>query len=338
MTREFLYFIFIIFIFFKGNYLFKNIFLFCNNYLDILLFIYYGEETIVDKLDVLDKPSEENSKNQQIENKIKNYEEKFLIEIRNMNKNFEFNEQELKLKQLKFNEFFENIKMEVNKNLNDLNIEKKCQLEAEEAAFTFIRKEHLQKIKHCFVMESSPLGNILMTYDIERETFKYYSDNNIPYRYLEVSARKFVKQFNCRPIYIEMEEEIKNAEEKWEKDKIAKEEKEIEENKKKEEAKKNNIPIIETKNVFAKFKSYNRESGTGHVSLAAPPKNSLPNKSNIKKQENEKIILKDNANRYTYEGKLANFSFLQKIDKKMFDNKLGMSFSDFKKIHQNKVN
>ena len=84
-----------------------------------------------------------------------------------------------------------------------------------------------------------------------------------------------------------MEEELKLAEEKWEKEIKEKEEKEEEEKRKKEEAIKNKAPIEEKKkNVFAKIKSYNKESGTGHVPPAAPPKNSIPNKKLTQAQEN----------------------------------------------------
>ena len=85
------------------------------------------------------------------------------------------------------------------------------------------------------------------------------------------------------------------------------------------------------KNVFAKFKSYNKDAG-GKISMAAPPKNSIPNKNVNENKENEKILLKERANRYTYEGKFANFNFLQKIERKVFNKKLGLSFSDFKKM------
>jgi hypothetical protein len=54
----------------------------------------------------------------------------------------------------------------------------------------------------------------MMIYDNTTETFKYYIDNTIPYRYLETIGRKYVKQFNCRPIFVDMEEELKIAEEK----------------------------------------------------------------------------------------------------------------------------
>ena len=92
-----------------------------------------------------------------------------------------------------------------------------------------------------------------------------------------------------------------------------------------------NVDLVKKKDVFAKFKSYNTESGTGKVNRGvAPPKNSIPNNTMKKKDEN--FILKDNANRYTCEGKLANFSFLKKPDRKIIDKKYAMSFADFKKM------
>jgi len=207
---------------------------------------------------------------------------------------------------------------------------------AEEMSRNFIINQRLDKLKNCFIMEYTPLGNVLMIYDVERESFKFYSDNTIPYRYLEVAARKYVKQFGCRPIFVDMEEELKLAEEKWEKESKEKEEKEEEEKRKKDESIKIQKPIEEKKNVFAKFKSYNKEAGTGHVNTAAPPKNSIPNKKLSVQQENEKILLKEKANRYTYEGKIINFSFIKKIDRKVVDKKFNMSFADFKKKLLNK--
>jgi hypothetical protein len=209
--------------------------------------------------------------------------------------------------------------------------------EAEEAAHIFMVQERLNKLAGCNVMEYTPQGNVLLTYDLDRGSFKYYSDNTIPYRYLETVARKYVKQFNCRPIFVDMEEELKLAEEKWNKEKEEEKIKVEKEKREKEEAlKQNKQPVEEKKNVFAKFKSYNKEAGTGKVSSAAPPKNSIPNQKITEKQENEKILLKEKANRYTYEGKMANFSFIKKVDRKIVDKKYAMSFADFKKMQKEK--
>jgi hypothetical protein len=93
---------------------------------------------------------------------------------------------------------------------------------------------------------------------------------------------------------------------------------------------------LKKKDVFAKFKNYNKESGTGKVNRGvAPPKNSIPN--NNTKKSDEKIILKENSNRYTCEGKIANFNFLKKPDRKVTDKKYAMSFADYKKWNLEKV-
>lgn len=198
-----------------------------------------------------------------------------------------------------------------------------------EKARQYIINKRLDKLKNCYIIEKTPNGNVIMIYDKERETFKYYSDVNIPYRYLEVVGRKYVKSFGCRPIFVDMEEELRLFEEKWDKEELRKEEDKI----KADEIAKNQQPISEgkKKNVFAKFKSYNKDAG-GKISMAAPPKNSIPNKSITQNKETGKFILKERANRYTCEGKFNNFNFLQKVDKKIFNKKLGLSFADFKKM------
>ena len=195
-------------------------------------------------------------------------------------------------------------------------------------ARNFVIKERLDGLKNNFVFEKTPLGNVIMYWNNSRESFEYYSDNTIPYRYLETIGRKYVKTFNCRQIYVDMEFELMEFERK-QKEKLDLEEKE------KMELEQNtsfNSNLVK-KNVFAKFKNYNKESGTGKVNRgAAPPKNSIPNNNSVKKAD-EKTILKENANRYTCEGKIANFSFLKKPDRKVIDKKYAMTFADYKKLN-----
>lgn len=217
--------------------------------------------------------------------------------------------------------------IESDEGINEL----KC--ESINQARQYIINTRLDKLKNCYIIEKTPIGNVLMIYEKDRESFKYYSDCNIPYRYLEVVGRKYVKLFGCRPIFVDMEEELKLFEEKWDKEQELKKIKE--EVRMKEEAAKNqhSVPEGKKKNIFAKFKSYNKDAG-GKISMAAPPKNSIPNKSVNENKENAKILLKERANRYTYEGKFANFNFLQKIERKVFNKKLGLSFADFKKMRK----
>ena len=72
--------------------------------------------------------------------------------------------------------------------------------------------------------------------------------------------------------------------------------------------------------------------------MGAPPKNSIPNNKVTDNNSNEKILLKENANRYSYEGKISNFNFLKKIDRKVVDKKYAMTFADFKRLQEEKLN
>jgi len=207
---------------------------------------------------------------------------------------------------------------------------------AEKKAKQFVIDVRLDKLKNNFIMEKTPLGNVLMLYNNKRGSFEYYSDNTIPYRFLETAGRKYIKIFNCRQIYYDMEEELKKYENKLKEKENEEKEKEEKKKQDEEENKKNNVDI--KKNVFAKFKSYNKEAGTGHVNTGAPPKNSIPNNKVKDNNTNEKILLKENANRYSYEGKLSNFNFLKKIDRKVVDKKYAMTFADFKRLQEEKIN
>jgi hypothetical protein len=240
--------------------------------------------------------------------------------------------------------------LEEQNNLRNKENELKQEYESDEGVEKFIKRidelskkfvidERLDKLKNNFVMEKTPLGNVLMLYNNKRGSFEFYSDNTIPYRYLEPVSRKYVKMFDCRPIYCDMVEELKISEQKLEEKEKEKKEKEEKKKQDDEDNKKNNVAVVDTKkNVFAKFKSYNKESGTGHVNIAAPPKNSIPNNKVTATNSNEKVLLKENANRYSYEGKLSNFNFLKKIDRKVVDKKYGMTFADFKRLQEENKN
>jgi hypothetical protein len=115
---------------------------------------------------------------------------------------------------------------EIEKNIDN----EKDEQEAKDVARNFIINKRIEKLDNCYVMESTPQGNVLMIYDNKKSSFKFYSDNTIPYRYLEVVGRKYIKTFNCRPLYVDMEEELRLAEER--RDKELKELKEREEKEK----------------------------------------------------------------------------------------------------------
>jgi hypothetical protein len=188
----------------------------------------------------------------------------------------------------------------------------------------------IECLKNNIVIENTPIGNVAMTYDHTREAFIYYTDNIMPYRFLETIARKFVIMFKCKSVFVDMNEEIGKAEKKVKDYKIEKE-------KRKEEEKNNEgVSVSDNKennkkNVFAKFKTYNKNTSKD---TSTTPNTSSQN--NNKNEDPNEMVLKENANRYTCDGRFSNFMAIQKIDKKLTNTRLSMSFSEFKKMQSKK--
>lgn len=208
--------------------------------------------------------------------------------------------------------------------------------EMRKKARDIIINKKLDKFIDNYVLEHTPLGNIYMRYNNDKKSFEYFSNNSIPYRYLEPVGRKYVMTYWCKPIFVDIEEELKRAEVRYEEEKRKKEEDE----KKIEEERKNN-----PRKILAQLKNYNKESkdvtmrpmkNRSNKNTVLPPqiKANLPDVN----KPAEKQLIKENANRYTWEGRLTNFCPLKKIDRKVLDKKLAMTYSDFKKIQQAQQN
>ncbi len=61
------------------------------------------------------------------------------------------------------------------------------------------------------VEEVTPEGHVYMTYDEPSNTFFYWSDKAISYKYLDVVARKFVIVYDCKEVYVNLFREIINS-------------------------------------------------------------------------------------------------------------------------------
>ena len=197
----------------------------------------------------------------------------------------------------------------------------------------------LESLKNSIVVEHTPLGNVAMHYDNKREAFVYYSDSVMPYRYLEVVARKYVITFHCKRVFIDMEDEINKAKAKIEEQKNTKkqEEERAQAEKQKQQENDSSVELKEDpkkKNVFANFKTYNKNT-TKDSSNKPTSGNSTA--SNIDNKNAEDLILKENANHYTCDGRYSNFLVLKKVDKTLVDKRLKMSFADFKKMQAKKT-
>lgn len=163
---------------------------------------------------------------------------------------------------------------------------------------TNLDKTTLDNLVNNFVMEYTPNGNVIMFYDVVRETFTYYADNSIPYRYLQVLARKYVCTFNCPSLYKHTIAPVGDSEPSSDTGPV--------------------VPIVpipvapvpEKPSVYAKLKPYN---------TTVPPKKA------------DAADKKPVTNRYTCSGKINNMSFLKKIPRTLVDKNYSMSFADFKK-------
>ena len=208
---------------------------------------------------------------------------------------------------------------EIDKLLEELKNEEVLDAEFQEKALDFIVNKKLDGFINNYILEFTPLGNVYMRYNNFKKSFEYFSNNTIPYRYLETICRKYVMTFRCKSLFIDLEEELKKSsalslekEKEKEKDLLA-------------------------NNFVSKFKSYNKDVKMDkHFTKGRPSQHVLPpqiraNLPNVN-ATSEKQLLKENANRYTWEGRLSNMQLLKKVDRKMIDKKYAMTFSDFKQI------
>jgi hypothetical protein len=139
-----------------------------------------------------------------------------------------------------------------------------------------LEESDIDMLSNKFVMESTPVGNVVMYFDYDKRAFQYYSDFSVPYKYLECVSKKYCI-VNKNKVYREIKMEVDVNE---------------------FSIVRNSSYTLQTKSKsFAKLKSYN---------------NSTPRNPTVKnhKQEKLKIIQKDIV-RYTHLGKLCNFSFVK---------------------------
>ena len=205
--------------------------------------------------------------------------------------------------------------------------------ELSDNALKFVLDAKLDGFINNYVLETTPLGNVYMRYNNAKTSFEYFSNNTIPYRYLEAIGRRYVMTFMCKPLFIDLEDELKKALD----NSLKNENVEKERNEEKDSTDKLATKLATKLSTTHKFKSYNKElqmdkNMSRQRANVLPPqiKANLPNVNTT----GEKQLLKDNANRYTWEGRLANFSLLKKVDRKTVDKNYALSFADFKQMQQ----
>ena len=167
-----------------------------------------------------------------------------------------------------------------------------------------LEEDYVKGLKNNILYESTPKGKVIMYYDHDKESFIYYCDTkDISYLYLEAVARKYALTYSCKKIVVDIKAELKRA-------------KDI----------KAGNNVVDSKSVggdksvdglFASFKEYNKKSG-------------------VQNTMNKKFVLRQNANRYSYKGKIKSYSFIKSDEYKSekYDNKL--DYGTFKRLMEKK--
>jgi hypothetical protein len=128
------------------------------------------------------------------------------------------------------------------------------------------------EISNKIIKEKTPDGLVYLGYDSKKEAFFYYSDfKDVAYNYLEVCARKFVIEHNCKSLLLNTKDEIIKAFKSFTNN---------------EDESKNSI--------FAKLKTEDVNK-----------KESIDHKLKIKTKQ---LPVPENANKFVYKGKLNSYS------------------------------
>lgn len=179
-------------------------------------------------------------------------------------------------------------------------------------------EEYVKSLKNNVMYESTPKGGVFMYYDFEMESFLYYCDTkDMPYLFLETVARKYAITYQCKKIVVDMKKEILTAKQK------------ILDNKERQNKGQNTVQNTHTStptktdgsnDTFASFKHYNRK-GTG----------------GSKTTDNKKFVLCQHANRYSYKGKVSDFTPIKRDEYKIEKPMDNMNYETFKKLMVKKI-
>lgn len=64
-----------------------------------------------------------------------------------------------------------------------------------------IKSKFMESLQNNFILENTPIGNVIMVYNCKKEGFSYYSDKSITNKYLESVCKKYCIQFKCKILF-----------------------------------------------------------------------------------------------------------------------------------------
>jgi hypothetical protein len=183
-------------------------------------------------------------------------------------------------------------------------------------AYQLMIDKKLNNLMNNYIIEYTPLGNVVMRYNHNDQTFDYFSNNSIPYRYLETIGRKYVLTYQCKNIFIDMDTEVEHAN------------KLNEENKNKSSSHK----IIQLNNKNNKNQLNINNKNSSNTKNKSLPENRNNSTTIVNPINNIDIVVK-NSNRYTWKGRFADFKIVKSVKKEIVNKNLKVSFKEFKHMN-----
>jgi len=196
-------------------------------------------------------------------------------------------------------------------------------------------KERLENMYYTTVTEriNDYYGDVMMCYDHATLSFAYYArTGNIPYKYLETISRKYMIETNApREIHVDIREEYKKAKDRTSSGRTTTAAANIATtttaaNIANATANTHHNPSQGDETPFVKLKPYNTVSNLNlHTNTNETKERTDKFASSMndnKKQENQDtssssstatVVIRENANRYSYRGKLSDFEEHHKI-------------------------
>jgi len=169
-----------------------------------------------------------------------------------------------------------------------------------------------------YIMDYTPDGIVMLKYDYDEEGFLYWANKkNVPYAILETVARKYVKQYCCKNLYIDRKELLEEKKRIYDEKKKQLEE---QENMQQEDKAVDDSNDDSSENsVFASFKSYNTGSKDGGSNR---PRTS----------SKEQLNVCERSNKFIRKGSINEFEFTQKKNYDVVDTRPKLDFETFKRI------
>ncbi len=161
-----------------------------------------------------------------------------------------------------------------------------------------------EKWQKRILYETTPRGNIVMYYDVFKQGFAYYTDQTMTYSILNIAAMKYCLYFSCLDFFIDEQVLLDHVSPFC---KMIQDEEKAENDKKKEYVKQH-LPNI-TGARFAKLKNYSLNHDKDQYNTQTKLNQ---DKDKYQAKPPDQII-----NKFINLGKISNFSFIQKITKKV---------------------